>query len=80
MLTYQEAREFVEEAKSRGSVLGLTNMRALMNELGNPQNAIPTVHIAGTNGKGSVGAYLASICKEAQFKVGRRGFLCICSS
>ena len=71
MLTYQEAREFVEEAKSRGSVLGLTNMRALMNELGNPQNAIPTVHIAGTNGKGSVGAYLASICKEAQFKVGR---------
>jgi dihydrofolate synthase/folylpolyglutamate synthase len=71
MLTYQEAREFVEEAKSRGSVLGLTNMRALMNELGNPQNTIPTVHIAGTNGKGSVGAYLASICKEAQFKVGR---------
>lgn len=71
MLTYQEAREFVEEAKSRGSVLGLANMRALMNELGNPQNTIPTVHIAGTNGKGSVGAYLASICKEAQFKVGR---------
>lgn len=71
MLTYKEAREFVEESKSRGSVLGLTNMRALMEELGNPQNTIPTVHIAGTNGKGSVGAYLASICKEAQFKVGR---------
>ena len=71
MLSYQEAREFVEESKSRGSVLGLTNMRALMNELGNPQNTIPTVHIAGTNGKGSVGAYLASICKEAHFTVGR---------
>ena len=71
MLTYKEAREFVEESKSRGSVLGLANMRALMEELGNPQNTIPTVHIAGTNGKGSVGAYLASICKEAQFKVGR---------
>jgi len=71
MLSYKEAREFVEESKSRGSVLGLTNMRALMNELGNPQNTIPTVHIAGTNGKGSVGAYLASICKEAHFTVGR---------
>ncbi len=70
-LTYEEALEFVEESKSRGSVLGLANMRALMEELGNPQNTIPTIHIAGTNGKGSVGAYLASICKEAQFKVGR---------
>lgn len=71
MLTYKEAREFVEETKSRGSVLGLTNMKALMEALGNPQNSIRTIHIAGTNGKGSVGAYLASICKEAQFKVGR---------
>ncbi len=71
MLTYKEAREFVEETKSRGSVLGLTNMRALMEELGNPQNSIRTIHIAGTNGKGSVGAYLASICKEAHFTVGR---------
>ena len=71
MLTYKEALEFVEKAKSKGSVLGLTTMRALMETLGNPQNTIPTVHIAGTNGKGSVGAYLASIGKEAHFKVGR---------
>ena len=71
MLSYKEALEFVEESKQRGSVLGLTNMRALMEALGNPQNRIPTIHIAGSNGKGSVGAYLASICKEAGFKVGR---------
>ena len=70
-MTYQEAKAYVEESKKRGSVLGLSNMHALMNELGNPQNTIPTIHIAGTNGKGSVGAYLASICKEADFKVGR---------
>ncbi len=70
-MTYQEAKAYVEESKKRGSVLGLSNMHALMNELGNPQNAIPTIHIAGTNGKGSVGAYLASICKEAGFTVGR---------
>lgn len=71
MLTYREAQEFVEQSKSRGSVLGLTSMRALMEELGNPQNGIRIIHIAGTNGKGSVGAYLASICKEAKFTVGR---------
>ena len=71
MLTYKEAQEYVETAKKKGSVLGLDTMHALMNELGNPQNCIPTIHIAGTNGKGSVGAYLASICKEAGFKVAR---------
>lgn len=71
MLTYEEARNFIQETSKYGSVLGLDNMRALMEELGNIQNTIPTIHIAGTNGKGSVGAYLASICKEAGFKVGR---------
>lgn len=71
MLTYKEAQTFLEETKVRGSVLGLTNMYALMEELGNPQDKIPTIHIAGTNGKGSFGAYFASICKEAGFKVGR---------
>lgn len=71
MLTYKEAQAFIEETKKRGSVLGLTNMRALMEALGNPQNKIPVIHIAGTNGKGSFGAYLASICKEAGFSVGR---------
>ena len=70
-MTYKEAQAYVETAKRKGSVLGLDTMHALMNELGNPQNNIPTIHIAGTNGKGSVGAYLASICKEAGFKVAR---------
>ena len=71
MFTYKDAQDYLEKAKKKGSVLGLETMQALMQELGEPQNQIPTVHIAGTNGKGSVGAYLASICKEAGFKVGR---------
>ena len=70
-MTYKEAQALIQEAVKYGSVLGLDNMRALMEELGNPQNTIRTIHIAGTNGKGSVGAYLASICKEAGFQVGR---------
>jgi len=71
MFSYNEARNFIEQATRFGSVLGLTNMRALMEALGNPQNVIRIIHIAGTNGKGSVGAYLASVLKEAGFKVGR---------
>lgn len=70
-MIFNEALNYVEEAKKRGSVLGLSNMLSLMEELGNPQNKVPTIHIAGTNGKGSVGTYLASICKEAGFKVAR---------
>lgn len=71
MFTYEEAKTYLKQTAAPGSVLGLTNMRALMDALHNPQNTIPTIHIAGTNGKGSVGAYLASICQAAEFKVGR---------
>ena len=70
MLTYEEARKFIEETTRFGSVLGLTSMEALMEELGNPQNTIPTIHIAGTNGKGSVCAYLTSILIKEGRKVG----------
>ena len=71
MKTYEEARNFIQDAAKYGSVLGLENMRALMDALGNPQNDVPVVHIAGTNGKGSVGAYIASVLKEAGLVVGR---------
>ena len=71
MLTYDRARKFIEETTKFGSVLGLSSMKALMEELNNVQNTIPTVHISGTNGKGSVGAYLASVCRQAGLKVGR---------
>jgi len=71
LLGYQEARNFIEQTTRFGSVLGLNNMRVLMEALGNPQDEIKIIHIAGTNGKGSVGAYLASILKKAGCKVGR---------
>jgi dihydrofolate synthase / folylpolyglutamate synthase len=48
----------------------LNNTIALCNILGNPQNKIKTVHIAGTNGKGSVSHLLASILQESGFKTG----------
>uniref|UniRef100_UPI0040572168 bifunctional folylpolyglutamate synthase/dihydrofolate synthase n=1 Tax=Agathobacter sp. TaxID=2021311 RepID=UPI0040572168 len=70
-MTYEQARKFIEQTTKFGSVLGLASMKALMEELGNVQNTIPTIHIAGTNGKGSVGAYLAAIFQKAGLKTGR---------
>ncbi len=71
MLEFKEAYSYIEQLDRLGSVLGLENMQALMDTLENPQNDIRVIHIAGTNGKGSVGAYLASMLKEVGVKVGR---------
>lgn len=49
---------------------GLDNITALCKQLGDPQNDYPTIHIAGTNGKGSTAHFLSSIIQEAGFKVG----------
>lgn len=54
-----------------GSHLGLERITLLCQALGNPQNELRFVHVAGTNGKGSVCAFLASSLKAAGFKVGR---------
>jgi dihydrofolate synthase/folylpolyglutamate synthase len=48
----------------------LVNIVNLSNHLGNPQNNFKTVHVAGTNGKGSTSHMLASILQEAGYKVG----------
>lgn len=50
--------------------LGLENIRTLLGVLGDPQNRYRKVQIAGTNGKGSVGAYLGSICRHAGVAAG----------
>jgi len=53
-----------------GSVLGLERIERLMELLDCPHNSFASVHVAGTNGKGSTCAFIASILKEAGFKVG----------
>ena len=54
-----------------GVNLGLERIVKLLANLGNPQHKVPIVHVAGTNGKGSVCAYLSSILTEAGYRVGR---------
>ncbi|HEY9644217.1 MAG TPA: Mur ligase family protein, partial [Coleofasciculaceae cyanobacterium] len=54
-----------------GVELGLERINRLLAALGNPQQAVPILHIAGSNGKGSVCAYLSSVLAEAGYRTGR---------
>ena len=56
--------------KKSGIVPGLGSIKELCRRLGNPQDAFPCIHIAGTNGKGSVLAYLSTVYKTAGYRVG----------
>ena len=60
-MNYEEARVYLDETSKYGSVLGLENMKALLNRLDNPQESLKFIHISGTNGKGTVLAYLSTI-------------------
>ncbi|OUL37750.1 bifunctional folylpolyglutamate synthase/dihydrofolate synthase [Nostoc sp. T09] len=54
-----------------GINLGLSRIVKLLANLGNPHHQVPVVHVAGTNGKGSVCAYLSSVLTEAGYRTGR---------
>lgn len=70
-MTYEEASRFLKSSEQYGSVLGLKSMRVLLEKLGDPQERLKFVHIAGTNGKGSTAAYIANILASAGLRVGR---------
>ena len=70
-MNYQECRAYIDDSAKYGSVLGLDNMREMLGRLGNPQDDVPFVHVAGTNGKGSVIAYLYTTLTRAGYRVGR---------
>ena len=50
--------EKLKEFERFGSILGLERMKKLLDILGNPQNDMKVIHVAGTNGKGSIGHYI----------------------
>ena len=70
-MNYIEARVYLDEVSKYGSVLGLESMRELLHRLGDPQNELKFIHISGTNGKGSVLAYLSTILSGAGYRTGR---------
>ena len=63
--------KIIEKLKKRGSTPGLEPVRALLAALKHPEEKISVVHIAGTNGKGSVFAFLSAVLQEGGYRVGR---------
>jgi dihydrofolate synthase / folylpolyglutamate synthase len=64
-------RYYLAGLEFHGIKLGLDNITAMLRAAANPQNAYPTVHVAGTNGKGSVLAFLDAMLRAAGYKTGR---------
>ena len=64
-MNYQEALEYLEDLNVFGVNLGLARIQRLMFLLGDPQKQYKTIHVTGTNGKGSVTAMLASCLQAA---------------
>lgn len=70
-MTYQETLDYIESLQTCGIAPGLENIRNLCEKLGNPQKELSFIHIAGTNGKGSVLCLLSSVLKQSGYRVGR---------
>ncbi|MGN0352563.1 MAG: bifunctional folylpolyglutamate synthase/dihydrofolate synthase [Roseburia sp.] len=69
-LTYEEVKDTIENIRRFGNLTGVEISRKMLEDLGNPQSSMNLIHIAGTNGKGSVSAFLCAILQEAGLKVG----------
>ncbi|MBI4843116.1 MAG: bifunctional folylpolyglutamate synthase/dihydrofolate synthase [Nitrospirae bacterium] len=67
---YKEATEYLYGLQKHGIKLGLSNITALTGILGNPQKSFRSIHVAGTNGKGSTTAMVASILSASGYNVG----------
>lgn len=68
--TYLRAERFILSREFFGMKLGLENITRFLDDLGKPQNQYATVHLAGTNGKGSCSAMLAAILRESGYRTG----------
>ena len=69
-MIYEEALAWLYSTQQFGIKLGLENTRSLLQSLGNPQERLRFLHVAGTNGKGSVCAMLDSVLRAAGYKAG----------
>ena len=68
--SYPAAEKYILSREFFGMKLGLENIRAFLEILGNPQNNYLTIHISGTNGKGSSASMIAEILKRQGYKTG----------
>ncbi|MBO5200817.1 MAG: bifunctional folylpolyglutamate synthase/dihydrofolate synthase [Clostridia bacterium] len=69
-MNYNEALEYIHSLLVFGSVPGLERISQLLDSLGNPQDKLKFIHVAGTNGKGSTCTMLAEVYKKQGLKTG----------
>lgn len=69
-MNYEQALEFIHGTYKFGEKIELKNITALLEELGNPQDKMKYVHVAGTNGKGSTCAMISNVLVNAGYKTG----------
>ncbi|MCF6290469.1 MAG: bifunctional folylpolyglutamate synthase/dihydrofolate synthase [Desulfobacterales bacterium] len=69
-MNYKEAWSFLDDLQFFKIKLGLDSMTMFLSELGNPQDSLNFVHVAGTNGKGSVAAVMLGILARGGYRVG----------
>ena len=70
MSTYAQTLDYLYALKNRGSKYGIDRMRLMVEALGHPQKRFPLIHVAGTNGKGSVCAMLEALYRGNGYKTG----------
>jgi dihydrofolate synthase / folylpolyglutamate synthase len=69
-MNYEAAMAYIQNTAKFGSNLGLERTEKILELLGNPQNKIKCIHVAGTNGKGSTTAMITRILRSAGYKTG----------
>lgn len=69
-MNYSEALDYIHSSHRFGMKLGLETTEKLMELLGNPQNDLKIIHVAGTNGKGSICSFIAKVLENSGYKVG----------
>lgn len=69
-MNYDEALETIHSYLKFGSKLGLSRMNELLDRLGRPEKDLRVIHVAGTNGKGSVVRYIYTVLNESGYRAG----------
>lgn len=70
-MNYEEAFAYIEKVQKKGSILGLEPVKNLLKAFDNPQDKLNVIHVAGTNGKGSICTFLEAMYLAEGKKVGR---------
>lgn len=69
-MNYNEALSYIHQIPKFRRPLGNENLSKLLKAMGNPQDGLKFIHVAGTNGKGSTSAMIAEILKQSGYKTG----------